>query len=110
MESNEILNQILAELKGVRTDVSGLKADMAALQEQLNESTGFVKALIHRTDELDAKFDGLLSTTATKEIIQLLEGKMATRKGLSALTEDVNFMVRKIIDHDDAIRLLQKAE
>ncbi len=124
MEEHEILHQILAEVKGLKTDVgdlkndvaslktdvSSLKTDMADVKGQLDENTGFIKALVHQTEELDAKFDGLLSTTATKEAVQRIEGKMATKKGLSALAEDVNFMVRKIIDHDDAIRLLQKAE
>ena len=117
MEEHEILYQILTELKSlkadmtdVKADVSGLKADMTDVKGQLAENTGYIKALLHQTEELDAKFDGLLSTTATKEAVQRIEGKMATKKGLSALAEDVNFMVRKIIDHDDAIRLLQKAE
>jgi chromosome segregation ATPase len=110
MEEHEILRQILGELKGLKTEVSGLKTDMADVKGQLTENTDFIKALLHQTAELDAKFDGLLSTTATKEAVQRIEGKMATKKGLSALAEDVNFMVRKIIDHDDAIRILQKAE
>jgi chromosome segregation ATPase len=97
------------DVSSLKTDVSGLKADMADVKGQLAENTGFIKALLHQTEELDAKFDGLLSTTATKEAVQQIEGKMATKKSLSTLVDDVHYLVRKIIDHDDAIRELQKA-
>lgn len=36
---------------------------MAEVKGQTRENTDMLKALIHRTDELDAKFDGLLHTT-----------------------------------------------
>ena len=39
------------------------------LEGQVKENTDFIKAVLHRTDELDAKFDGLLHTTLTKDAI-----------------------------------------
>ena len=48
-------------------DVVVLKQDVAHMKGQLNENTRFIDALLHRTEELDAKFDGLLHITATKE-------------------------------------------
>ncbi len=42
---------------------------------QLDENTQLIKALLHRTDELDAKFEGLLHTTATKDSIASLNSK-----------------------------------
>ena len=45
------------------------------LEGQVGENTGFIKAVLHRTDELDAKFDGLLHTTLTKDAISHLATK-----------------------------------
>ena len=45
------------------------------LEGQVKENTDFIKAVLHRTDELDAKFDGLLHTTLTKDAISHLATK-----------------------------------
>lgn len=45
------------------------------LEGQVRENTDVIKALVHRTDELDAKFDGLLHTTLTKDAISHLATK-----------------------------------
>ena len=45
------------------------------LEGQVRENTDFIKAVLHRTDELDAKFDGLLHTTLTKDAISHLATK-----------------------------------
>jgi len=39
------------------------------IKGQLDENTQIIKALIHRSDELDAKYDCLLHTTATRDSI-----------------------------------------
>ena len=45
-------------------------AAIEALQGQTTENTDMIKALVHRVDELDAKFDGLLVNTASKESVE----------------------------------------
>jgi len=45
------------------------------LEGQVRENTDVIKALLHRTGELDAKFDGLLHTTLTKDAISHLASK-----------------------------------
>lgn len=45
------------------------------VEGQVKENNVFIQALIHRTDELEAKFDGLLHTTATKDSINTLNTK-----------------------------------
>ena len=45
-------------------------AAIEALQGQTKENTDMIKALVHRVDELDAKFDGLLVNTASKESVE----------------------------------------
>lgn len=51
------------------------------IEGQVKESNGFIQALLHRTDELDAKFDGLLHATLTKDAISHL----ATKEDISSL-------------------------
>ena len=45
-------------------------AAIEALQGQTTENTDMIKSLVHRVDELDAKFDGLLVNTASKESVE----------------------------------------
>jgi len=61
---------IQAELKPLKDELVSVKTQLGELgpiKIQLDENTRIVKALLHRTEELDAKFDSLLLTTATKE-------------------------------------------
>jgi len=51
------------------------------LDGQVRENTDFIKSLLHRTDELDAKFDGLLHATLTKDAISHL----ATKEDIASL-------------------------
>ena len=48
------------------------------IEGQVRENTDFIKAILHRTDELDAKFDGLLHATLTKDAIAHLATKEDT--------------------------------
>lgn len=92
-------------------DAAEAKLDqLEPIKSQLDENTGIVKALMHRIDELDAKFDGLLTTTATKASIERLEAKAASKEDIDRLAYDTSFLVRKAAEHDDDIRRLRKAE
>ena len=60
--------QIIKRLDTIENDTSNIKG-------QLDENTQIIKALIHRADEFDAKYDCLLTTTATKDLISNLDNK-----------------------------------
>ena len=55
--------------------LDNIENDLSNINSQLNENTQIVKALLHRSDELDAKYDCLLHTTATKDAITSLDTK-----------------------------------
>ena len=40
------------------------------LEGQMKETNDYVRVLLHRTEELDAKYDSLLHTVATKEFVK----------------------------------------
>jgi len=95
----ELLKQILAEVKGLKegqqqtnqrldrmeTDLSELKTTVSNMDGQTRENTDFIKALLHRTEELNAmvtnlgfnnaKLEGLLANTATKEDVNDLSAQ-----------------------------------
>lgn len=78
----EILKQILSEVHSLKTgqqqlitEVSSLKSDVSDIKGQLTETNDIVKALLHRTEELDAKMDGLAINTASKEAVADLDAK-----------------------------------
>lgn len=105
---NEELARLLRHI--IQEELKPIKDEMISVKSQLDENTRIINVLLHRTEELDAKFDGLLLTTATKESIARLEAKMATKEDIDRLAHDVNFLVRKAAEHDDDIRRLRKAE
>ena len=57
----------------LESQVQNNTAAIEALQGQTIENTDMIKALVHRVDELDAKFDGLLVNTASKESVEKLK-------------------------------------
>jgi len=71
----KILQQILEEQKKTNQRLGNLEGRLENLEGQVKENNSFIQALIHRTDELEAKFDGLLHTTATKDSITTLNSK-----------------------------------
>ena len=71
----ELLQQILNEQKQILGEQKKTNHRLENLEGQVQENNTFIQALIHRTDELDAKFDGLLHTTATKDSISTLNTK-----------------------------------
>lgn len=68
---------IQEELKPLKDELVSVKTQLGELEPikiQLDENTRIVKALLHRTEELDAKFDSLFLTTRHK-------GKYSTFRG-----------------------------
>lgn len=61
-----ILRQILEEQKKANQRLGNIEGHLENLEGQVKENNSFIQALIHRTDELEAKFDGLLHTIAIK--------------------------------------------
>lgn len=118
----ELLKEVLSEVKGLKTEVGGLKAEVQGISSrmdkletkfdsletkvdtmdgQLRENTDYIKSLLHRTEELDAKFDGILHTTASKDAIKALDTK------IDRVAADMTFLVRKAAEHEDDIRNLK---
>lgn len=54
---------------GLETRFDSLETRFDNLEGQTRENTDFIKALLHRTEELDAKLDNLILNTASKESI-----------------------------------------
>lgn len=79
------MENLLKQLvEGQKQLVEGQKQILVRLDNiegQVQENTDFIKAILHRTDELDAKFDGLLHATLTKDAISHL----ATKEDVASL-------------------------
>ncbi|BBB92638.1 MAG TPA: hypothetical protein PKA28_03585 [Methylomusa anaerophila] len=76
--------QITQRLDRMESDITDLKTTVNNIEGQQAENTQYIKALVHRTEELDAKFDGLLVSTATKENIARLEAQTASKDDIAA--------------------------
>ncbi|MCE5285532.1 MAG: hypothetical protein LLG02_06770 [Pelosinus sp.] len=97
-------------LTNIESQLKTTDVRLSNVESQLTETNGIVKALMHRTEELDAKLDGLAMNTASKEALTRIEANMATKRDLFNVADDVSFLVRKAAEHDLAIRKLRMAE
>lgn len=67
--------KLIEEQKKLAEEQKKTNQRLENVEGQVKENNVFIQALIHRTDELEAKFDGLLHTTATKDSINTLNTK-----------------------------------
>lgn len=79
--------QLLVRVEKIDTNLSELKETVEKITEQQNENTLLIGALMHLTEELDAKFDGVLHNTLTKDAI----ADLATKEDIASL--DVKFQL-----------------
>lgn len=106
----QILKQILLEVQGLSKRIDNLEGDMTSMKDditfmksdmatkiQQDESIGFIQALISRTDIIDAKLDGLVVNTASKEAVAKLDAKL-------------NVLNDRLFNQEADIQLLKKAQ
>ena len=106
--SEQILLQILAEVKDLRTDVNGIKADITnmkaditTIKAQLDENTQIIKVIRDRQEETDAKLENLTmdvhhmrgDLTALTETVASIQDELAftTHKAYTTEKELFNF-------------------
>jgi hypothetical protein len=77
--------------------MSEVKGQLGEVKGQLDENTQFIKLLLHRTEEFDAKFDGLLHTTVTKDTI----AHLATKEDIAALDSKIDVLNSRLF-HQEA--------
>lgn len=104
MTNEEFQRLVLSKFDQMDKRFTQIDQRFDQMETQISENTQIIKALMHRTEELDAKYDGLLNTTASKDSIAALDTK------LDRIATDVTSMARKILDHDDDIRELRRAK
>jgi chromosome segregation ATPase len=98
------LENVENHLGNVDNHWENVKNRLNNVEGQLSETNGIVKALIHNAEELNAKYDGLLTITASKETVKRIES-IVTRWNAKAATKDDLAEIRlHVIDELDAAR------
>ena len=81
------------------------------LEEQMSETNGLVKALMHRTEELDAKFDGLLLKTASKDAVERIEETVNRIAAIQTTQgESINILALRQLQTEADVATLKKAK
>lgn len=81
------------------------------LEEQMSETNGVVKALMHRTEELDARFDGLLLATASKEAVERIEETVNRIAAIQTTQgESINILALRQLQTEADVATLKKAK
>ncbi len=95
------MSNLEMRMDGLETRMSSLETRVDGIETQLKETNGFVQALIHRTDELDAKFDGLLTKTATVAAVE--EIKIVSAR----MEKKIDILSHRVAAQDGEIELLK---
>lgn len=120
----DLLKRILEEIQVLKSDMQRLQAAqdrfdgrleafdqrMSNVEGQLSENTGYIKALLHRTEELDAKFDGLLNTSVTKECLAGLVDKNDIAQLDARMNAKFELLNARIFNNETDIKLLKAVE
>jgi multidrug efflux pump subunit AcrA (membrane-fusion protein) len=94
----------------VENGLSSLAARLENVEGQLSETNGIVKALIHNTEELNAKYDGLLNITASKEAVDRIEKKVDKLIEIQVVQgESINILALRQLKTESEIEALKKA-
>lgn len=123
MTNEEFQNLVLEKLGGINERLGNLEG-------QQSETNAIVKSLMHNSEALSAKVDGLAISTASKDfakrsetMITLMNAKMATKEDLaelrlqimeeldavrSELKEDIKSIAEVTGEHEMNIRTLMR--
>ncbi|WP_378954583.1 hypothetical protein [Pelosinus sp. sgz500959] len=69
------LKQLLAEESQIINRLENIEYKLSSIERKLGENNQLLRMLMHKCDELDAKSDCLLQTTATRDSITNLHNK-----------------------------------
>ena len=95
--------QLNEDISNVKNQLMELKEDISNVKGQLNENTQIIKALLHRTEELDAKFDGLLTTAVTKEAI----ANLATKEDIENMNAKIDTLNTRLFYQETELTKLK---
>lgn len=100
-----------ARFDNLEARMSKVETRLDNLEEQMSETNGLVKALMHRTEELDAKFDGLLLNTASKEAVECIEETVNRIAAIQTTQgESINILALRQLQTEADVATLKKAK
>ena len=100
-----------ARFDNLEARMSKVETRLDNLEEQMSETNGLVKALMHRTEELDAKFDGLLLKTASKDAVERIEETVNRIAAIQTTQgESINILALRQLQTEADVATLKKAK
>lgn len=89
-----------------KDDLNVVNQRLENLEGQMSETNGIARALLHRTDELDAKFESLLHATATKDFV----AKLATKDDVAKVEHKIDALNVRLFQQEADIQMLKKVK
>ena len=106
----DLLKQILCELKDIKADVntlkgdvSSLKADMTEVKADINEVKADITGLKEGQSRIEAKLDSVYEQTA-----DLTEFRTESLESLNRIEDDVNFLTHKETQNEKMLFNLER--
>ncbi|HWR06679.1 hypothetical protein [Sporomusa sp.] len=93
--------QIQSEVSSIKSDISELKTTVGNIEGQQHENTDFIKALLHRTEELNAQAHNIGHN------LNVLTGKAATKEDTAELSAKFDVLNNPLFQQEVAIHQLK---
>lgn len=116
--TEQLLKEMLTEIKGIKTDVSTLKEGQTSivqrldkldnrvdnLEGQMKETNSIVQALRHNQEEMNAQIHNISYNLDT------LTGKAATKEDISKIEAKIDVLNVRLFNQETDIQLLKKVK
>lgn len=102
--SEQLLNQILSEIKEMKSDIAEMKTSISNLEGQMNETNQIIKAVRHNTEFISAEVNGLKVTTANLDAVKRTEKMITILNAKAASKDDIAEFRTHVIDELDVVK------
>lgn len=95
--------QLITEVSSINQRLNSLETKVDNIEGQQNENSEILRALLHRTEEIDAKMDGLAINTASKEALTGL----ASKEDIADINDHLKALNERLFHQEAAISHLK---
>ncbi len=99
----ELLKQIVARLDRMETGQQTIREEVSNMSSQLDENTAIIKAIRHNQEFANAKLDGLVVSTVSKESLT----NLATKEDIAVLAANFEVLNARLFQNEVEVQRLK---
>lgn len=91
------------KMEAIEGKIAIIDGKIENLEGQVSENSSYIRALLHRTEEMSAQFDALLHTTVTKEAL----AGLATKEDIADLNAQFHVLNDRLFRQETELTKLK---